>query len=79
MWKCGTQKNHELLHFELESAVVYYEDLVASPAKYVREIGQLIGVEDLNYVPEEVGYRKQANELNAKFKAELLKEFSLKN
>ena len=21
-WKCGTQKNHELLHFELESAYI---------------------------------------------------------
>ena len=55
-------------------ARVVYEDLVACPAKTVREIGCFAGFELPDWEPEEPELKKQATDLNRIFRERYLEK-----
>jgi len=56
---------------------IRYEDFVEDPHSRVSDIGAFLGVQNLIFKPENVPLKKQANSLNADFRARMIADFSL--
>ncbi len=61
----------------VERKVVYYEDFVGYPAETIRQIGEFIGLPDLCVRAENVHYKQQSSELNARLIGLLRNELRL--
>lgn len=63
----------------IEPMVISYEDFSADTVKWTSEVGRFLGLSNLNFVPEKVRYRKQADSGNLEVAARLRSHFRLRD
>jgi len=63
--------------FGIKAVPVQYEKLIEDPVKVVRRVGRNLGLANLRYVADKIVYERQADDLNAEFRARIHADFGI--
>ncbi|MCA6218331.1 hypothetical protein KGA65_17485 [Ideonella sp. B7] len=61
----------------VEPLTVHYEGFAADPARKIKRIGRYLGLPDLQFIPEQITYARQATAKNDTLKNQLLTDLAL--
>ncbi|MDD5065180.1 MAG: Stf0 family sulfotransferase [Phycisphaerae bacterium] len=61
----------------IKPLVIKYGNFVDNPEQYIKDIGLYLGIENLQYVQQNIKYQKQADEINNEIKEKFKNDYKL--